>query len=388
MLSGEEVDVVDTAASSTLRGQASPPPGVDEAAFSALLSEFAGTLATEFPIQSILDHLVERIVDLLPIDAAGVTVIAPDLEPRFVASSDARALRYMGLQTDLGQGPCVTAYLTGQPVSVPNLIHERRFPQFASAAVQAGLKAVFSFPLRHPGGRLGALDLYRTAPDPLGSRALEVAQTLADVTSAYLLNAQAREEALIASERHRLRSLHDPLTGLPNRLLLQDRLRHAAQRAERSPTGAAVIFVDIDGFKKINDALGHQRGDQVLIAIAERLSHQVRPSDTLSRFAGDEFVLLCEDVERRVDAAVIWQRVLDSFATPFPTSVDELRVAASVGMAYAGPGERICEALIAQADQSMYRMKGTRTRAGRRSALRALPSFGLPALRQFPWPPR
>lgn len=333
---------------------------VDEATFSALLSEFAGTLATDFPIQSILDHLVKRIVDLLPIDAAGVSLIAPDLAPRFVASSDARALQFERIQTDLGQGPCVAAYLTGEAISVPDLADEHRFPDFAAAARDVGLGAVFSFPLRHPGGRFGALDLYRIAPGPLGARALEVAQTLADVTSAYLLNAQAREEALATSEKHRLLALHDPLTGLPNRLLLQDRLRHATLRAERSRAAAAVLFVDIDGFKGVNDTLGHEAGDQVLVAVAQRLSHLVRASDTVARIAGDEFVLLCEDLDRRADAEIICERVRESFAEPFLVGVGEPRVTASVGMAYAGPGDAITEALIAEADRAMYRAKASR----------------------------
>lgn len=193
-------------------------PDVDEVAFSALLSEFARALATNFPIQSILDHVVTRIVGLLPVDAAGVTEIAPDLTSRDVASSGAQALRYERLQTDLGEGPGVTAHLTGQAVSVPNLRHDHRFPQFASAAMTGGFAAVLSLPLRHGDSRVGALDVYRTIPALLGQRSFDVAQTLADVTTAYLLNAQAHEDALLLSEQHRLQALHDPLTEVDERL--------------------------------------------------------------------------------------------------------------------------------------------------------------------------
>lgn len=338
------------------------PAEVDETKFSGLLSEFAGTLATDFPIQSILDHLVERIVDLLPIDGAGVSLIAPDLVPRFVASSDARALQHEQLQINLQEGPCVTAYLTGQPVAVPELAAEQRFPDFICAARCAGLGAVFSFPLRHPEGQFGALDLYRATAGSLCARAMEVAQTLADVTSAYLLNAQAREEAVATAEQHRLLALHDPLTGLPNRLLLQDRMRHATVRAQRSQSESALLFVDIDEFKQVNDHFGHHVGDQVLIAVSQRLTEMIRSSDTLARIAGDEFVILCEELTAPPDAELICDRVRESFAEPFLVGVGPLRVSASVGMAYVGPGEPISADLMAAADHAMYQAKRARRR--------------------------
>src|SRR3984957_15700373 len=94
---------------------------------SDVLSEFARTMVTDFPIQGILDHLVKRIVDVLPITAAGVTLIAPGLEPRYVAASDSSALRFEKLQTELGEGPCLAAYTSGEAISVPDLHLEGRF---------------------------------------------------------------------------------------------------------------------------------------------------------------------------------------------------------------------------------------------------------------------
>ena len=168
---------------------------------SSVLSEFARTLGTDFPIQRILDHLVERIVDVLPISAAGVTLISAGRTPRYIAASDASALRYEKLQTEVRQGPCLTAYDTGEAVAVPDLIADDQFPRFAPPAMEAGLAAVFTFPLRHGDGRLGALDLYRTTPGPLDGEDMAAAQTLADVTAAYLLNAQAREDAHATATR-------------------------------------------------------------------------------------------------------------------------------------------------------------------------------------------
>ena len=330
---------------------------VDEDTLSSVLSDFARTLITDFPIQGILDHLVERIVDVLAVTGAGVTLISPGRAPHYVAASNADALAFERLQTELGQGPCLVAYETGRAVALPDLALDRRFPEFASAAAAAGLGAVFAFPLRHGAGRLGALDLYRDHPGALDPRDMTAAQTLADVAAAYLLNAQARLEALEISDRFRASALHDALTGLPNRVLLQQRLEHAAQRAHRSHSQAAVLFADLDRFKWVNDTYGHRVGDELLIAVARRLSSVVRPGDTLARVSGDEFVILCEDLAHVSDVISLARRVEESFADPFELSDADVAITVSVGIAYSGPGEAVTDRLLTHADLAMYQAK-------------------------------
>jgi diguanylate cyclase (GGDEF)-like protein len=292
---------------------------------------------------------VERIVGILPVTSAGVTLIGEDREPRFVAASDASALRYERLQTALGQGPCVVTFDTGEPVVVADLASEERFPAFTSAALAAGLGAVFTFPLHHGEERLGALDLYREAPGGLDPHTMSTAQTLADVAAAYLINAQAREDARLASEQHRQQALHDALTGLPNRLLLQDRFQHAGQRAVRTQECIAVLFIDLDDFKLINDTHGHHVGDELLVAVGRRLAALVRPDDTLARVSGDEFVFLCENLTDRADAELLARRVDAAFEAPFDLSGLELSLAASVGLAVSAPGAAISDRLLAEA---------------------------------------
>jgi signal transduction histidine kinase len=161
---------------------------------SDVLSEFARNMATDFPIQGILDHLVGRIVEVLPLDAAGVTLISANTDPEFIAASDESAMRFERLQTELGEGPCLAAYETNTPISIPDLTKDDRFPRFAERAEAEGLVAVFTFPLRHGDRRLGALDLYRETAGSLDEAEMVAAQTLADVATAYLLNARSRAD--------------------------------------------------------------------------------------------------------------------------------------------------------------------------------------------------
>lgn len=323
----------------------------------SVLSEFASTVLTDFSLQEILDHLVKRVVELLPVTAAGVTLISSDRAPQEVAASSEAALRFERLQTELGQGPCIAAYRSGEPSAVPDLAGAQGFPEFGPAALEAGMVAVFAFPLRHAGGCLGALDLYRNTSGTLAPEDLAVAQTLADVTTSYLLNAQAREKALQAADRFRDSALHDPLTGLANRVLLQERLDHAALRASRNGSTTAVLFADLDRFKLINDTYGHAVGDQVLAAVAARLSALVRPGDTLARVSGDEFVFLCEDLAQTSDVEVLTARIGAAFAEPFELAELVLTVSASVGAAFSGPGEAVTNQLMLDADTAMYQAK-------------------------------
>lgn len=327
---------------------------------SEVLGEFARTMVTDFPIQAILDHLVTRIVDVLPVTCAGVTLISPSMDPRYVAASNADALRFERLQTELGEGPCLAAYGSGQEVLVPDLGNDHRFQQFAPRALAAGLTAVFTFPLNHGDRRLGALDLYRGTSGELSRDAIEAAHTLADVAAAYLINAQARADLQDMSDRSRDAALHDPLTGLPNRILLLERLHHAFSRSRRSSKTSAVFFVDLDRFKAVNDSYGHEVGDQLLIATAGRLTDVLRPGDTLARLAGDEFVILCEELEDDAQADAIALRMDTELSEPFALPTVDIKLTASIGIAFTNRDIDSAEQVLHDADRAMYRTKRRR----------------------------
>jgi diguanylate cyclase (GGDEF)-like protein/PAS domain S-box-containing protein len=156
--------------------------------------------------------------------------------------------------------------------------------------------------------------------------------------------------------------LHDPLTGLPNRALVDDRLGHAVARVRRQPTTVAVLLFDLDRFKVVNDSLGHRAGDSLLVMAAERVRQVLRPGDTLGRLGGDEFVVICEDVPDERTAVAIAERVLACFDDPFPIGDHEVYSTASIGIALASHGDD-AGTLVRDADVAMYRAKerGRRT---------------------------
>jgi diguanylate cyclase (GGDEF)-like protein len=332
---------------------------VVESKLSEVLCEFARTMIVESSVQEIADRLVRRIVEVLPHTGAGVTLIVPETVSRRIAASDEAALRYEQLQSEIQDGPFHLAYATGEAISVADLHDDGRFPQFAAAVRPAGLAAVFTFPLRHDTDLLGAMNLYRDATGALPPLDVAIAQSLADITAAYLVMARARDDARAAAESFKQMALHDPLTGLANRQLLEDRIENAAQRARRSQASAAILFVDLDQFKQVNDAHGHDVGDELLVAIARRLSTLIRPSDTLARISGDEFVFLCEDLHPE-DVDLITNRITDALSVPFESSCYEIMITASVGVAYAGPGNKISTHLVGLADKAMYEAKRLR----------------------------
>lgn len=154
-------------------------------------------------------------------------------------------------------------------------------------------------------------------------------------------------------------ALYDPLTGLPNRALLDDRLSQALAAARRTGGSLAVLFVDLDGFKIVNDLFGHHVGDQLLREMADRLAAARRQSDTVARFGGDEFVVVCPDIKTSAAACRIAEHLLDELSRPAEVEGVEHRLTASVGIAITPPGamSQSPETLLRNADTAMYRAK-------------------------------
>ena len=172
-------------------------------------------------------------------------------------------------------------------------------------------------------------------------------------------------ERSMADAEMAYRATHDPVTGLPNRYLLDDRLRQALARDRREPKTLGVLFCDVDGLKGINDRLGHAVGDQVLMETARRIEAVIRPADTAAHLGGDEFVVLCESIDED-GATAVASRVETAFDAPMIVDGVELSVGVSVGLAVTSDPDVIPADLLAEADHAMYRAKQRRRRQASR----------------------
>ena len=161
-----------------------------------------------------------------------------------------------------------------------------------------------------------------------------------------------RHEAQEAAHR----ALHDPLTGLPNRVLFSDRLAQSLRRHRRVPSSLAVLYLDLDGFKPVNDRMGHEHGDALLVAVAQRLQQTLRPGDTVARLGGDEFAVLADPLESGQEAELLAERIVHRIAEPFEQAAGTASVSTSVGIVVThGPADPVV--LMRHADQAMYNAK-------------------------------
>jgi diguanylate cyclase (GGDEF)-like protein len=233
------------------------------------------------------------------------------------------------------------------PVAVWEWATERRFD--AAELRRSGVRSTVAAAIR---GRTGPFGIVAVHSDTVGAFSAEDAHWLQSVAD-LLASALDRENS---ESRIRHQSLHDALTGLPNRALFYDRIGHAFSRAEREGVLVAVLLLDVDQFKTINDSLGHEAGDDLLIALAARLQQVTRGSDTVARLGGDEFVVLCE-VESEEEAFAIADRIAGAWERPIPLrSGGDVFVSASVGIAVAHRPET-AETMLREADAAMYRAK-------------------------------
>jgi diguanylate cyclase (GGDEF)-like protein/PAS domain S-box-containing protein len=312
-------------------------------------------IAEAAPLSEILEllcHLVEQqapglrcSVLLLGSDDRLYHGAAPSLPPRYLAAID-------GLPIGPQAGSCGTAAYLDRPIFVEDIASDPRWADYREAALEAGLRACWSTPIRGTGGNvLGTLALYAgepRGPQPNEERLLELATQLAALAL----------ERWQESEELRHRAFHDPLTGLPNRLLFLDRLEHAVARSDRNGGGIAVLFLDLDDFKRVNDTWGHAVGDAVLQEVAARLSRQVRAGDTVARFAGDEFTVLLDGVTGERDVRVVTERLLAALASPIRCGEQEIRMGLSIGAAVAtGRPMPDSGTLLLSADQALYAAK-------------------------------
>jgi diguanylate cyclase (GGDEF)-like protein/PAS domain S-box-containing protein len=210
-------------------------------------------------------------------------------------------------------------------------------------------KSRMSVPI-HTGDRVhGALVAASSLPDAFGEEEGAFLQAVANVLAIGF-------SRLNLEEQMRQQALHDPLTGLANRTLCRDRILHALALSDREGGNAAVLFADVDNFKRVNDVFGHAAGDELLIALARRMEGAVRPADTVARLGGDEFVVVCESIDERTALALGW-RLAAAVQEPIEAAGTEHQLAASIGIALGSGAGTDPDVLIGHADAAAYRAK-------------------------------
>jgi diguanylate cyclase (GGDEF)-like protein/PAS domain S-box-containing protein len=273
--------------------------------------------------------------------------VAPTLPVEFVRSIDMLADEH-GLPVEIigDAGPHVMADIAADTAS-------QQVGPLAALAADHHVKSLWMMPILTPDttNLLGTFTVF-------GSRVREpTANELALTTRAAALAAVAIDRA-DADDRLQHQAMHDPLTGLANRSLVLDRLGQALLRLDRKGSSVAALFLDLDRFKMINDSLGHDAGDEVLIEVGRRLTNAMRTGDTVARFGGDEFVVVCEGVDNTRAVMLAAERITEALAEPFPVARGEVNVlTASIGIAMSQVPTDRAESLLRDADAAMYRAK-------------------------------
>jgi diguanylate cyclase (GGDEF)-like protein len=256
-----------------------------------------------------------------------------------------------------GRGISGTAFRSGKACISNDYLSDSRGTLFHDSIRRDGAKAVAAFPLFSGGGPVGILHFAAAERDEFTPGVVELLQRLADNISFALDNFDRADEKTRADERIEYLASHDSLTGLPNRETFNQLLHFGIEAARRYERQFAVLFIDLDRFKIINDSLGHEAGDILLVEIAARLRQSLRSSDVVARLGGDEFVVILEQSADRGDTEAIARKLLEVVSQPIQLSGHECHTTASIGIAMFPSDGSDAHTLTKNADMAMYLAK-------------------------------
>ena len=333
-----------------------PTARTDSDAFITDQTLLLAMIARGAPIVDTLSELVTVVSRHL--STASCVMLLDDDEPslRPIASQGlTRALleEIDGAPVGDGSITCGVVAHRNQAVRCPDISADPAWSAPArAAAADAGITSCWSTPIRSSvtSGAIGTVALYLPTSVPPTPQQIRLADLCAGLAGVAVQRAVAEDDLTY-------RAMHDPLTGLANRALFLDRLTHALSLRPDDSRYTAVMFLDLDRFKVVNDALGHDAGDELLIAVADRLRSVCRPSATVARFGGDEFTVLCENLRTPRDAAAIATRLVEALREPLALSTGDIAMSMSVGVAVSNDPTDLPATLLRDADSAMYRAK-------------------------------
>jgi diguanylate cyclase (GGDEF)-like protein/PAS domain S-box-containing protein len=310
---------------------------------------------SRFALQSrdlgeLMTAAVEKVTSTLGVDVGGILELDETGENLTVAAAVGLPDDYLGKRLPLdGAANAGHSVRTGKPTIVEDLATETRFPPTAMLA-KLGVMSSLSVVIEGRDQAFGVLNVHACTAHGF------LEEDVAFLTAVATL-------ITVAVERHfeeqvnRHAALHDPLTDLPNRTLALDRLGQALAQRQRERTGVAVLALDLDRFKIINDSLGHAAGNRVLLELASRLSATVRPGDTVARLGGDEFVVICPGIDAARDATDVAERLTAAVNQPVVLDSGQHFLTVSTGITLAVNWDDTPESLLGDADAAMYRAK-------------------------------
>ena len=307
-----------------------------------------GQVALREPdLAALIDEVVATVAGTLDVDASGVLKLREDEEVLDTLAKVGFEGPNRGLPAGTGTHSGY-ALKTHRPVVVEDLHSETRFDP--TLLLAKGFVSAVNAPIEGHERPFGVLSAFSARPRRFSTDDVNFLLSVANVLSAAV-ERQRKEEAA----RHA--ALHDPLTGLSNRTLALDHIDRALARRRRDGTGVAVLVLDLDRLKIINDSLGHAAGDQVLVALASRLKETLRQNDTLARLGGDEFVIVSEGPDELSHVTELAQRIGGALARPLFSAGGEHFLTASIGMAVAEHAEDTAASLLRDADAAMHRAR-------------------------------
>ena len=317
------------------------------------LSEVQRLITQRAPLQEVLDAITAGVEAIIGDEVIGLRLIDPG-DPTLLTATSVRGIgaeaadRIAPHSIDMGAG--------GMAITEDRLVVIEDYaslPQAIPAWVEMGLQAAMAAPLYREGAVAGTLVVSSTRAGRQYSQTERVALlAFAEHASLALTDAERTQQMLHSA-------LHDALTGLPNRALFLDRLQQRLAPTRTGKPRSAVLFLDVDQLKYINDSLGHLAGDQVLIGVARRLQRSVRPDDTVSRISGDEFAVLLNDCPSDREAGAVAERVLEGIREPFVFGSRTLVVSASLGVRVVRAEDLDAQDVMRGADLAMYEAKAS-----------------------------
>jgi diguanylate cyclase (GGDEF)-like protein/PAS domain S-box-containing protein len=248
-----------------------------------------------------------------------------------------------------GRGLIHRVWEANTPVWVDDLAQEKQM-QRASMAIKAGLHSAFAFPILVGDGFYGVMEFFGPGVRRPDAELVEIVRTMGSQVGQFMARKAAEQNLRFVAS-------HDPLTGLFNRSMFNERLQQALAQAARFERSVALLFIDLDGFKVVNDTLGHTAGDQLLAELAMRLRATLREGDVTGRMGGDEFVVLIEEFGDAAQVAEVAKKVLETISRPYPLQGRDFEVTASLGISLYPADGKDAQTLLKNADIAMYLVK-------------------------------